>query len=127
MKNYREIFNYIIFGVLTTAVNLSVFYFFSEVGFDFKISTTIAWFLSVLFSFITNRRYVFKSNKSRSNSTFKEFNQFFVLRILSYIIDLVSMILLVNYLSMNILISKVITNLIVIVLNYVISKKVIFK
>ncbi|WP_438493125.1 GtrA family protein [Paenibacillus sp. IHBB 3054] len=127
MKKYQEVCSYIIFGILTTVVNISIFYVLSKSGFDFKISTTIAWVISVLFAFITNKKYVFKSTENKPKSTLKEFNQFFILRILSYIIDLVSMILLINYISMDVMIAKVITNIIVIVLNYLISKKLIFK
>lgn len=63
MKKYQEVCSYIIFGILTTVVNISIFYVLSKSGFDFKISTTIAWVISVLFAFITNKNTFLKVQK----------------------------------------------------------------
>lgn len=56
---------YLIFGTLTTAVNIVVYYLFSNIiQMNYLFSNTMSWFLSVLFVYITNRKYVFNSSSA---------------------------------------------------------------
>ena len=123
---YNEIFMYVIFGVLTTLVNIITFYILDKIGLNVYINNTIAWILSVLFAFITNRKYVFNSNKS-SKGLFKEMGFFFLFRIFSYGIDMFTMFIMVDILNIGKLLSKVIDNVIVIIINYFTSKLFVFK
>lgn len=126
--NKKEILNYLIMGILTTLLNLIVYILLTKVGnIDFKIATTIAWFISVVFAFITNKSYVFKSSYENYSKVIKEIGLFFSARILSYFIDIISMIVLVNYIMISDTIAKLIANVIVIVLNYFLSKFIIFR
>ncbi|WP_175425253.1 GtrA family protein, partial [Paenibacillus nuruki] len=60
MNNKKEIISYLIFGVLTTLINIAVYFLLANVvGMDFKVATSIAWLVSVLFAFFTNKKYVF--------------------------------------------------------------------
>ena len=66
-KKYKEIILYLIFGVLTTLVNIIIFYLFNDIiKIDYKISNIIAWITSVIFAFITNKLVVFES-KNKNN------------------------------------------------------------
>jgi len=128
VKAYKEIVLYLIFGVLTTLVNITVYILSTDVLFlDYKVSTTLAWIVSVSFAYVTNKFLVFANkNKALLNVT-KEFLFFVFFRLLSYVLDIVSMILLFEILNFDDLVSKIIANVIVILFNYVASKLFIFK
>ncbi len=124
-RQYQEIILYGIFGVLTTVVNIIVYWFFARfIGVNYLLSTAIAWILSVLFAFITNRLYVFES---KNQNIWKEMYLFFTFRLLSGLIDFIDMYLFVDVLHFDDMVIKIVSNVIVIVLNYVFSKLFIFK
>lgn len=119
---------YLIFGVLTTLVNIIMFYLCSNIlNIDYKISNIIAWIISVLFAFFTNKLFVFESNKKDSNTIVKEVSSFFVARIISLIIDMILIIIMIDYIKINSLIAKIISNVVVVIVNYIFSKFFIFK
>lgn len=124
----REILLYLIFGVLTTAVNILSFAFLTRcLSLGTILSNVIAWFLSVLFAYATNRKWVFQSDAKGFSAVFKETVGFFSGRITTGIFDTCVMYVFVDLLNFNDMLMKVISNLIVIVLNYIISKFLIFK
>jgi putative flippase GtrA len=128
LSRKKEIFNYLLFGGLTTLVNIVTYYLFvTLLHVDYKVATTIAWIVSVLFAYITNKKYVFNSSHSTLGQVFKEFFYFMGFRLLSYFIDIFSMILLVGVMHINDLFAKIVANVIVVVFNYFASKYVIFK
>lgn len=121
----KEICSYLIFGVLTTGVNLISFIILSYLGIYYMANTITAWFLAVLFAFYTNRKYVFKSNdKSKIKEDFVKFS---LSRIASMFLDLIIMFVLVDVLLMPLMTSKLIDNIFIIIINYVLSKFLIFK
>lgn len=122
---YKEIINYLIFGVLTTLVNIVVYYIFSDcLHVQYMISNFFAWFLSVLFAYVTNRKYVFES---KSESIVSEMIKFFGSRITTGVLDMFFMWLLISILCFNGMISKILVNVLVVVANYILSKLVVFK
>ncbi|MFX3622869.1 MAG: GtrA family protein [Ectobacillus sp.] len=128
MNRKKEIFNYLLFGGLTTLVNIVTYFVLATMlHVDYKIATTAAWIISVLFAYITNKKYVFNSKQTSMLHVMKEFFYFMGFRILSYFIDILSMVLLIEVLLVNDLVSKVIANIIVVVFNYFASKYVIFR
>ena len=125
LMKYKEIIMYLVFGVFTTVVNIVVYFLSAELlNINYLISNALAWFLSVLFAYITNRKYVFESN---SQNILKEAVSFFSSRLATGILDMVLMWLFVYFNVVNDVIAKVIVNVIVVVLNYVLSKLVVFK
>lgn len=125
---YKEIINYLIFGVLTTLVNFIVYVILSKVMLvDEVIANIIAWIISVIFAYITNRVYVFESKSKGLKSIIKEFSSFIGCRLFSGIVDMGSFWLLVTVLKMNDIVSKIIISVFVVILNYVFSKLIIFK
>ena len=128
MKRNKEIVNYIIMGILTTGVNILSYYILTESGVsDYRIATVIAWAVSVLFAYVTNKKYVFESRTSGLRELLHEVSSFFFFRILSLGIDFVMMIVLVELVVMDDFLAKIIANGVVIVFNYVVSKQIIFK
>ena len=123
-KKYEEIINYLIFGVLTTIVSILSYALFRFFNINYIISNILSWIISVTFAFITNKIYVFKS---KENKILNEAIKFYLSRITSLLIELIIMYLAVDILNINDMISKIIVQFIVIVLNYVFSKIFVFK
>lgn len=128
MKINKEISIYIIFGVLTTIVNILTYALLTKVfGFGYQFATVMAWFTAVLFAYYTNKKYVFKFSDTGLVKAFKYFLLFSYYRILSLIIDVVIMYVLIDILLMNDLVTKIIANIIVVAINYMTSKVFVFK
>lgn len=125
LRKYREIIAYLIFGVLTTLVNIVVYFVASNLlGINYLISNFLAWFISILFAYITNRSYVFESTSSQF---IKEAIKFFGSRLTTGLIDMGLMWLLVSFTPIDDILIKILVNIIVIVLNYIFSKLFVFK
>ncbi len=123
---YKEVIMYLIFGVLTTLVNIITYYISTKIFLiDYQISNIIAWIISVTFAFITNKLYVFESKTN--DKILKEIISFYSLRLFSLGIDIFTMYIMVSILSIDDLIAKVVANVIVIVINYITSKLITFK
>lgn len=127
-KKYYDVIPYITFGALTTIINWVAYkVFFDLAGITNIVSTILAWLLAVIFAFFTNKIWVFKSKSFAPSVVTKEVVRFFSARILSGILDVVIMWLTVDMLNLNADIWKMISNFIVIVINYIASKFIIFK
>lgn len=126
-KQYKEIILYLVFGILTTVVNIVSYYIATRFcSFDAYVGNIIAWVVSVLFAFFTNKEYVFESKTLSRNDFIKEMTSFFGFRILSLGIEMLSLYIMLT-LQIHDMIAKVIASIIVILLNYVFSKLFIFK
>ncbi len=118
----KELIKYLIFGILTTLVNILCFYILDKLNIDIYINNTISWIVSVIFAFITNKLYVFESKSLDIKTIFKEGTSFLGARIFSYFVDMGTIYLLFDGLRINKLISKIVSNIIVIIINYIFSK-----
>lgn len=131
-NNYKEIVNYLIIGVLTTVVSLVSFYlvrifvFTNDSQFDIQFANVISWVLAVLFAFVTNKKYVFES-KSTGYQKFLEMIKFYVSRLTTLGVEMFVMWLLTSPLKVDDMISKIIVQFIIVILNYVFSKLFVFK
>lgn len=124
----RETITYIIFGVLTTAVNYVTYYLlYRFTALDAIIYNTIAWAVSVIFAFITNKLFVFESKKWAIRTVLREFFPFVGARILSLLLEEAFLVLTVNVLGMHELIAKIIISVVVVIVNYFASKFIIFR
>ncbi len=131
MIKYREIIIYLVVGVLTTIVSWVACFimerFFLDASNDIQnyIINSVGWIVGVLFAYPTNRKWVFQSTNPK---ILKEFFGFAGSRISTYVLDIVIMWVTVNLLSMNYWIAKIfISSVLVMILNYVFSKILIFK
>ena len=125
MNLEKELVLYVVFGALTTLVNFVVYFLFARLlGVHYIISNILAWFFSVLFAYVTNRSWVFESENT---NILKEVILFFSGRIFSGVVDTGLMYLFIDILTIGDFISKIIIQVIVVVLNYVFSKLIVFK
>ena len=128
--NYREIIAYLIVGVLTTIVGLGTYYLATITFLDPKnpvelqIANIISWVFAVAFAYFTNRKYVFES---KEQNKLKEGSKFILSRLTTLGLDMLTMFIMVSVLNINDRISKLVSQFIVIVGNYVISKFFVFK
>ncbi len=129
-KKYKEIINYLIVGVLTTVISLLVYYicvytFLNPNNkLELQIANVLSWIAGVTFAYFTNRKYVFEStNKNK----LKEATSFVSSRITTLLLDMLIMWLGVTVLKFNDKIVKLISQVLVIVGNYVLSKLFVFK
>lgn len=127
-RNHQEGMRYLVFGALSTVVNIisyAIFYYVFHI--DNAISNVIAWILAATFAYITNKFYVFNSKVNTKTELLKEIVYFYGCRLLTLAIDEGIMIIAVDKLGWNALLMKIIANIIVIILNFVFSKILIFK
>ena len=126
---YKEIINYLIIGALTTLVSLLIYYSLTltilnpDNALDLQIANVISWIGAVIFAYFTNRKYVFESK----NKGMSEIIKFFLSRFGTLLIDMGIMYIFVTKLNFNDKIMKIISQIVVIVLNYILSKFIVFK
>ena len=129
LVKYREIIMYVIFGVLTTVVSYVVFLLFTEV-IAISDNTLPANILSnaagIIFAYITNRKFVFESKAKGFVPVAKEAAKFVSGRLFTFVLDLVFVYVAVDILKGSGAIWKLVSNVVVIILNYLISKFLVF-
>ena len=130
-NKYRSIIAYLFWGVVTTVVNIVVFQFLSSgIHWNYQLANVIAWFLSVLVAYFTNKVWVFGSHYSTVKAFLKEFFWFYFYRGLTLIMDVIIMYVGISLLKFDSpiqqLIVKIIDNVIVVIANYIFSKWLIF-
>ena len=127
--NYKEVVNYLVFGGLTTIVNFVTYYIFARmIGIDEVVSSALSWFFSVLFAYITNKIFVYDSKTETKTQLIKECVSFFLARILSGILcDVGTFALMVKVFNINDILSKIVTQVMVVIVNYIFSKFIVFK
>lgn len=131
-EKYKHIIAYLFWGVVTTAINLAVFQILSSgIHWNYQLANVIAWFVSVLVAYFTNKVWVFGSHYTTVSDFLVEMLRFFFYRALTLVIDIVITFIGISVLGfkdpMGQFIVKVIDNVIVIIANYVFSKWLIFK
>lgn len=128
LKKYKSIILYIVFGVTTTLVNIITYFICTRIlKNDIIISNVVAWCFAVLFAYVTNRKWVFESENNSKSGVLKELIYFISCRLTTGLIDLIIMYISVNILNFNDIFMKIISNLIVIIVNYLASKFIVFK
>ena len=127
--NYKEVINYLVFGGLTTIVNFVAYCVFARlIGIDEVVSSGLSWFVSVIFAYVTNKIFVFDSKTETKKDLIKECVSFFLARIVSGIAcDVGTFALMVKVFHINDIFSKIVTQVMVVVVNYLFSKFIVFK
>ena len=127
-KEHREGMRYLVFGGLTTVVNIVTYWIaFYIAHIDNGVSNVIAWVVSAIFAYITNKYCVFASNVSNTKALLYEIISFFGCRLLTLGIDEAIMIITVDKFGLNALLMKIVVNIIIVVLNFIFSKLIIFR
>lgn len=129
-----EIFLYILVGFLTTVVNILVFKGLlksfnvsNETNLSWKLAEVIAFVIAVLFAFICNKIFVFHSSDFSISRIGKEISGFIAGRVITELINFGIMWYMIDKKNCDELFTKIIASIVVIVLNYVISKFIVFK
>ena len=125
-QRYHSVLAYLIFGGLTTLVNLVVFWAFN-LWIPYWLANAVAWFLSVLFAYVTNKLWVFDAKTPTATAFILEALSFFGFRLLSFFIDEGIMWLGISVLHGDHLLVKLIDQIIIVILNWFFSKLFIFK
>lgn len=120
--------SYLFFGVLTTLVNYAVYLpLYNYAGVSASISNVIAWVVAVLFAFLTNKPFVFGSHDWSAKTVLPELGKFTACRIGSGVLETGILFLFVDVLSMEGNVIKLITSVLVVILNYVGSRLLVFR
>ena len=126
-QKYKSFISYAFFGVCTTIVNLASYrIFYGGLNVPNVASTVIAWLLAVFFAFVTNKLFVFDSKSLAAKTVAAELVKFLACRIATGVLDVAIMYVAVDRMKWNSLVWKLISNIVVIILNYIASKLVIF-
>ena len=127
-RKYADIIAYLFFGVLTTAVNYVVYLpCYNLLGLSAAVSNVIAWVGAVAFAYLTNKPFVFKSHDWSAATVIPELTRFVGCRVGSGLLETGIIFLTVDCLRFDGNVMKLITSVLVVVLNYVGSKLLVFK
>ncbi len=125
---YKRVMMYLVFGVITTMVNIISYYFFARILFlEMGYSNAAAWILAVTFAYVTNRKWVFESGAADWRLVFKEIASFFLCRLATGVLDMAVMYIGCSIMHLNDMFIKCLGNIFVIFANYIASKCIIFK
>lgn len=128
LVKHRDIISYLFFGVLTTIVNYLVYIpLYHVLGISATISNISAWIVSVLFAFFTNKTFVFQSRDWSAGVVIPEIWKFVGARIGSGLLDTAIIFVTVDLMAWNGIVMKLVTSILVIVLNYISNKLIVFK
>ena len=123
-KKHREVLLYLFFGALTTAVSWGSFYLFHyPIGWNAHIANLLSWVAAVLFAFLTNRTWVF----STKGNVLREMLLFFAARLTTLGVEEVFLLVFTTLLEKEAMPVKIMGNLLVLTLNYVFSKLIVFR
>lgn len=127
IEKYKAIILYILFGVLTTIINLVSYTGMIYLHWNVQLSVILSWLITVISAYLTNRKWVFNSKATTSVELLREFLAFLSSRMLTLILEMIIIWFGVQLLKQNPLIWKLIDNVVIVIFNYIISKLFVFK
>ena len=128
IKIHRDVVIYLVFGVLTTVVNYIVYLpCYNILGLSAAVSNVIAWIFAVMFAYLTNKPFVFRSNDWSSKTVIPELSKFVGSRLFSGAVETAIIFLTVDFLLWNGNVMKLVVSVLVVILNYIASKLFVFR
>lgn len=128
IEKYWDLVSYLFFGVLTTVVNYLIYLpVYNYLGFSAAVSNMIAWVGAVAFAYLTNKPFVFRSHDWSAKVVFPELTKFISCRLASGVLETAILFVTVDCLHWNGNIWKLITQVLVVIFNYVGSKLLVFR
>lgn len=128
IEKYYDILAYLFFGVLTTAINYVVYLpCYNVLGLSASVSNVIAWVFAVAFAYLTNKPFVFKSHDWSAGTVIPELTRFVGARVASGVLETVIILVTVDWLAWDGNIMKLVTSVLVVIINYIASKLLVFK
>lgn len=127
-RKYEEGINYLFWGGVAFVLSMVLFYIFANMMMiEEQIANVITWIICVIFTYITNRTFVFKSKTVGVKAITKEFTEFTTARLATLVLENVVLFICIDLLLWHNMVAKLIGQFLVIVSNYVLSKLWIFK
>lgn len=126
-EKYKALILYGIFGVTTTIINVVSYALLLFVGINVQIAVVFSWLLAVIVAYLTNRVWVFNSGAVTKLEILREFISFMLARLATLVVEMVIIWFGVQLLNQDPIVWKIIDNIVVIILNYIISKLIVFK
>ena len=127
-KKNEEAINYLFWGFAAFVLGTGLFYVFANVcGLYEQIANTLSWVICVIFAYLTNRTFVFKSKVKGAKNILIEFKDFIAARVLTLVMENAILFVMIDLLTINNMIAKIVGQVVVIVSNYFLSKLWIFK
>ncbi|MBJ7693868.1 hypothetical protein C6P08_10455 [Weissella confusa] len=126
-EKYKALILYGIFGVATTIINVVSYALLLFVGINVQIAVVVSWLLAVIVAYLTNRVWVFNSGAVTKLELLREFISFMLARLATLVVEMVIIWFGVQLLNQDPIVWKIIDNIVVIILNYIISKLIVFK
>lgn len=127
LKNSSEFRSYFIWGTISSIINVLLFRLLTLIGLEYRIANFITLIIVRIFCYMTNKFFVFKIKTDEFIDLIKEIVTFFCARMITFFMDYFGVILLVELLNIDSLPSKIISAIIVIICNYILSKFFVFK
>lgn len=127
-KKYKSVLLYLFFGALTTLVSILSFYIAgTTVGINEHAANVISWILAVTFAFVTNRIWVFDARCDTKKEFLSQMRDFYVGRLATLGVEELILLVFVTLMKLNKNVIKIIAQLAILVLNYLVSKLFVFK
>ena len=127
-KKNEEAISYLFWGFAAFVLGTGLFYVFANLmGFYEQIANILSWIICVIFAYLTNRTFVFKSKVKGLKNIFIEFKDFIAARVLTLVMENAILFVMIDLLTINNMIAKLVGQFVVIVSNYFLSKLWIFK
>lgn len=127
-QQHREVITYIFWGVMTTIVNYAVYFVCTRIlNVGYLAGNLTAWVFAVLFAYVTNKRFVFRTPWDSGIGILQELLSFVSGRVASLVIESVILYLFIDLMGFNDIIVKLFSNVIVVILNYIFAKLFTFR
>ena len=127
-RKYKEAIDYLFWGGVAFVLSMVLFYIFANVMDIYEqIANILSWIICVIFTYLTNRTFVFQSKVKGLKKIFNEFKDFVTARLLTLVMENAILFVMIDLLTINNMISKLVGQFVVIVSNYFLSKLWIFK
>ena len=128
IRKHYDVLSYLLFGVLTTVVNYVIYLpCYNLLGLSATVSNLIAWVVAVAFAYLTNKPFVFRSHDWSAKTVIPELTKFVSCRVASGAVESLILLLTVDILHWNGNVWKLVTSVLVVVLNYIGSKLLVFR
>lgn len=124
---YREVLLYLIFGGLTTVVSMLSFWLALRLGIHELIANIISWICAVTFAYFTNAKWVFEARPETKGEKLRQFVSFYVGRLATLGVEELIILVFSTWLGFDPVLIKLIGQIVVVILNYVVSKLFVFR
>lgn len=128
IRKYWDILSYLFFGGLTTVVNYLVYFpLYNWLQLSATLSNAVSWVFAVAFAYLTNKPFVFKSHDWSAKTVLPELAKFVGCRVGSGVLETLLLLVCVDWLGWDGNVMKIVTSVLVVIINYAASKLIVFR